>query len=644
MKEKIQFENGEFIVEPNRLRPQTFVWITTGISILTLTGWITNVRFLSGQWGSYIPMASITAIVCLLQGFTLLLCIKLPGKRISRDIALAAVSIISILSLLVLIEFIAGIKLSVEELLSTSTNSLNQVPVGRMSPLTAVSLLLLNVSILILIIVQQRNRTTTSAAMFALGAAAINFVVIAGYIFGTPLLYGGKNVPTSMFTAVALLAEGTGLFLMAVPHSLVLRSWSSNSFKGRLLRAFLFPIVGIVLVETWVETRIELHNPGNLLLFHALLALVFVAVTVIIIGLTSRRMGKSIEESRMQILKLARFIEESPGPVLRFMRDGRLSYANSVSKQLLEYLHCKNPGDFLPEAERRLINEDLEKAVNKRIEVKCGELIYSLLIVPVPELEYVNIYAEDITERKRAEIIIQQQNIQLKELNANKDKFFSIIAHDLKSPFLGFLGLTQEIAQNADKYSVQWLTRIGSSLNKSADNLFKLLHNLLEWSQMQNGSIRLERKKIDLSELIAKNLEVVKSASEHKSIFINNLSKKYFVFADETMVDSVLLNLISNAVKFTSQSGTITIGTNIKEDRMIEIYIRDTGVGMPNDLIEKLFKIGEKTGRKGTDGELSTGLGLLLCKEFIEKNGGNIRVESKEGNGSTFYFTLPTRE
>ena len=253
--------------------------------------------------------------------------------------------------------------------------------------------------------------------------------------------------------------------------------------------------------------------------------------------------------------------------------------------------------------------------------------------------------ASDITERKRTEQEIQKLNEQLLKSNSEKDKFFSISAHDLKSPFHGFLGLTKEIAESAGNYSVQELTQLGNTIYSAADNLFRLLQNLLEWAQMQSGSASIALKDILLSDMIAANVEAIKARSELKGISINNSSiDPVHAYADENMINSVLLNLLSNAVKFTRQNGVITIIAKEIENQMIEVSIKDTGVGMPKCITEKLFILGEKTGRKGTDGELSTGLGLMLCKEFIDKNGGKIWVNSEEGKGSTFYFTLQSHQ
>jgi signal transduction histidine kinase len=244
--------------------------------------------------------------------------------------------------------------------------------------------------------------------------------------------------------------------------------------------------------------------------------------------------------------------------------------------------------------------------------------------------------------QKKINIELDHKNKELKRLYATQNKFFSIIAHDLKSPFQGFLGLSQIMVEEAGNYSPEELTKFGGDLYQSANNLLRLLKNLFDWAQMQKGSIILQPKELSLTKLIAENVETINRRCEQKGIkIINNVTTPLQVNADENMLNSVLLNLISNAVKFTKKDGTVTVSVKKCENEMTEISVSDNGVGMPKSTVDKLFVLGEKIGTRGTDGELSTGLGLLLCKEFVEKNGGQIRVESKEGKGSTFYFTIP---
>jgi len=248
---------------------------------------------------------------------------------------------------------------------------------------------------------------------------------------------------------------------------------------------------------------------------------------------------------------------------------------------------------------------------------------------------------EDITERKQAELIIQQQNNQLKELNATKDKFFSIIAHDLRSPFQGFIGLTEMMVEDISSFSVAELSRSLQRMNSTAKDLYKLLSNLLDWALMQKGTISFHPREITLSEIVARNIEIIIKRGEQKGIkLINNVAPNQTVYADEAMLNTILRNLLSNAVKFTTRGGEVIVNAKETENNRVEISLRDTGTGMSTDLINKLFKIGEEIGRMGTEGEVSTGLGLLLCKEFVEKHGCKIWVESEVGKGSNFMFTM----
>ena len=248
----------------------------------------------------------------------------------------------------------------------------------------------------------------------------------------------------------------------------------------------------------------------------------------------------------------------------------------------------------------------------------------------------------DITNWKEAELLIQKQNEELRELNSTKDKYFSIIAHDLRDPFNAFVNLIQLIAEDSKSFTAERLSGIFNHMYLLANNLFSLLKNLFDWAETQKGSIQFQPEEFSLSDLISESIILLNENSIQKRINItNSVSPPLKAFADKNMVNSVLLNLLSNALKFTRPGGTVTVNAGISVGNMIEISVMDTGIGIPVGIVNKLFKLGEKTGRKGTGGELSTGLGLLLCKEFVEKNGGKIWLESEEGLGSTFHFTLP---
>jgi signal transduction histidine kinase len=251
-------------------------------------------------------------------------------------------------------------------------------------------------------------------------------------------------------------------------------------------------------------------------------------------------------------------------------------------------------------------------------------------------------YTIDITDRKLAELQLEKYAEELKELNKTKDRFFSIIAHDLKSPFQGLLGMTQLFAEDIESFSTAELSKMSKALYNRTKSLFRLLKNLLDWAQTQNGKMSFNPVTLNLSEVISQSMGFIMKRCELKEITITkSIPKTQRVYADEAMLNSILSNLLSNAFKFTNRGGEIIIRTKPTENSMVEISIKDNGVGMSTDLINKLFKIEEKVGRLGTEGEESTGLGLLLCKEFAEKHGGRFWLESEENKGSTFFFTIP---
>ncbi|MCX6277295.1 MAG: hybrid sensor histidine kinase/response regulator [Bacteroidetes bacterium] len=250
--------------------------------------------------------------------------------------------------------------------------------------------------------------------------------------------------------------------------------------------------------------------------------------------------------------------------------------------------------------------------------------------------------SEEVRARVQTHLKIYQLSKELKEINATKDKFFSIIAHDLRSPFTAFLGLTKMMVEDKKNLSPEMIDKMVGMLNKSATNLFSLLENLLEWSLMQRGATSFVPESFLLNSKVSDCIELTLDAARNKEILINtNIPDSLAVYADKRMFEAVIRNLITNALKFTPKGGTITVSAMLADTNFVEITIRDTGIGISADLIDKLFLLDAQTGRKGTEGEPSSGLGLIICKDFIEKHGGEIWIESEEGNGAAFTFSMP---
>ncbi len=236
---------------------------------------------------------------------------------------------------------------------------------------------------------------------------------------------------------------------------------------------------------------------------------------------------------------------------------------------------------------------------------------------------------------------VEKLNIDLKEANATKDKFFSIVAHDLKNPFSSLLVLSQLLLDDYDTLSNEERKQFIEQINSAAENTYSLLQNLLEWARTQSGKTFINKEEIKLDKILAEAISVLKPIAKNKKISLrSNIAPDSIAWADKNMISTVMLNLISNAVKFTNQNGSIDISSNLSNNH-VEIQIADNGVGISKENMDKLFKPDIKFHTVGTEKEKGTGLGLILCKEFIEKNDGEIWVESTEGKGSNFYFSLP---
>ncbi len=248
----------------------------------------------------------------------------------------------------------------------------------------------------------------------------------------------------------------------------------------------------------------------------------------------------------------------------------------------------------------------------------------------------------EISELKQAELEIKHKNEELQKLNVEKDKFFSIIAHDLRSPFNSFLGYTELMVEELYSMSLKDIQEMAVDMKRSAYNLFNLLENLLEWSRIQRGLTSYTPKQFPLMNKITECMQSILESAEKKRIEVSiHIPKNLKVFADANMLESTIRNLAANAVKFTPKGGEILLEAKLRNDNMVEISICDNGIGMDNTMLDKLFHLDEQINRRGTEGEATTGLGLIICKDFVEKNGGELWAESEEGKGSTFYFTIP---
>lgn len=253
--------------------------------------------------------------------------------------------------------------------------------------------------------------------------------------------------------------------------------------------------------------------------------------------------------------------------------------------------------------------------------------------------------SRDITSSIKAEEKKKKYTEELTLLNSSKDKFFSIIAHDLKSPFTALLGSTELLSSNISELTAEEIKIIASNTHKSADCVFKLLEDLLQWAKLQSGRTRFNPVGFDINRLIDSTIEIYRENLAKKQISLDlQFGCPDEVYADADTISVVIRNLLSNAVKFTYPHGKISVTTFIEDDEYCGVSISDDGIGIPEENLRKLFKIDEHVTTPGTSKEKGNGLGLILCHEFIEKNGGSLSVESTPGNGSEFTFFVPLKK
>jgi signal transduction histidine kinase len=290
-------------------------------------------------------------------------------------------------------------------------------------------------------------------------------------------------------------------------------------------------------------------------------------------------------------------------------------------------------------AQHELTNIQLTKNKQLKLLAFITTVLLLILVVFILLKYFDKLKSNKLLEDKNR--LIEQSEQELRILNASKNKFFSIIAHDLKNPLHNVMGYSFLLSKDYDKFTEDERRKFATDINQSTNNIFRLLQNLLEWSRSQTGRLKFSPIEIQIKRILDNALSVLHSLANQKQIDLKyNHEANIQVFADPMMIETVLRNLISNAIKFTPENGTIEIEAKNTGNEVL-VSVKDTGIGLSEAELANLFRIDSKVKRKGTNNEDGSGLGLVLCKEFIEKNNGTIWAESTPGNGSSFFFSLP---
>jgi PAS domain S-box-containing protein len=364
---------------------------------------------------------------------------------------------------------------------------------------------------------------------------------------------------------------------------------------------------------------------------------------------------EELEVSRNKYVNLFDF---SPIPYLALDEGGVIKEVNLIAGKMFgidrSKLIGKHFASYILPHERDIFNSFIVSVFNFSVKESCELKITGkdkrILHVRLEGIELKDalepdkkcqVALIDLTEYKNIEYSLIESTKNLKLLNDTKDKFFSIIAHDLRGPFQSLLGSSELLANEIDNLSHDEIITFSSGLNSNLLNLYSLLDNLLHWSLMQRDALELKPANIDFNSLVNNVILILEQNASKKNISIsNNVDTGIRVFADVDMARTVVQNLVTNAIKFTQTGGSVVISANSKNS-FIEVSVEDTGIGFPQEKFTGIFNVDTLYTTNGTSGEKGTGLGLPLCKEFVERNNGKIWVESELGKGSKFTFTLP---
>ncbi|MFI5236881.1 MAG: ATP-binding protein [Ignavibacteriales bacterium] len=378
--------------------------------------------------------------------------------------------------------------------------------------------------------------------------------------------------------------------------------------------------------------------------------------SIAMIDYTPQKMKEEIiKDSEIRFKSLA-----NTAPVMIWISDveGLFSFVNKIwldftggeiGEQLgLNWLRHVHPEDLekFVENYQKCINSQSQFTFEFRLKGKNNEYEW-MLIKGKPRFSSEKIFMGfigscfSITDQKEIEAKVTKINSELIELNATKDKFFSIISHDLRSPLSGLMGILEILETSYDSLEETEMRAIVAEAFRTSKTTYALIENLLEWSRIQTGKLTTHREQFNISALVNDIAALYDNKLKNKKIDFNTeIDANLNILADKAMTETILRNLISNAIKFTSRTGTLKVSAEMKEDLLI-MKVEDSGIGIDEKKISNLFRVEVNYSTKGTEQESGTGLGLIICKELVEKQGGKIWVESKKNEGSVFYFTIP---
>jgi PAS domain S-box-containing protein len=648
-------------------RNETLLFLVLIIAGLSLFGWFSGKMDLATVSSTFIPIAPSSSLIFIIISILFFLPDKFEKSRINQSIIIAIVLLIILFSLNIFLDYIFNFPWDIEKVFIKNPERLGSVPKGRMSPITS----LLFIFICIGFLLRKQNSSNIFSYIggcFSLCTCVASSVLLIGYLYDAPLLYGSTIIPVSLPAVFCFF-----LISITLLRIYKLKFWTFNLIKEnkvtiQLLELFLPIVISVVILQGFLDTIFSL-NHINPPLTSAIILIIVIGITVVVVIRVSAILGsklllaeQALKESETKYRLLISNIRDVVYSV--DMETKEFKYLSPSFERITGYTH----EDIMGMGGRKtFLNIVVDKAVftewdnfllglneghsdtdfNTETLWLCKDGTYKYLHdhwIPIytnGKLVSTDGILTDITERKQAELALKESETKLRQLNVDKDRFLSILGHDLKSPFNNLLGLSEVLIEDIRKIDIDEIENIANNINKSARNTYNLLEDILLWARTQQGKIPFKRQNLSLTDIFKNVLEILKPNADTKNITMNySPCEDINVFADIDMLKTIMRNLASNAIKFTNNGGTININAQKNSENVI-ISVSDNGIGITTDNIEKLFDISQVYTTSGTAEESGTGLGLYLCKEFVEKHGGKIWVESEVNKGSDFKFTLP---
>jgi len=633
-------------------RKESSLFLILFISGITLYGWLFNKIALASFFLIYKPISPIVAVTFIALCILFLININFEKSLLTKSLVTLLIIIIAFLYSIIFLSYFFNFTLDIESIFVKNIDRFGNVLTGHMSPIA--SLLFVFICISILSIRQNNSRIIKYiGGSLSLLTCLASSVLLIGYLYKTPLLYGSYIIPVALPTAICFL-----LFSITLLRIYELQFWTFNLIKDnkvtfQLLKTFLPIIVFIVILQGFLDATFS-FNDINPILSSVIVLIIVISITAVVVIRVSAILGSQMlraEQELIQSEKKYRIIVENVGEGIGIVNANEdFVFVNHAAERIFGVGEGELPGKNLTE----FINEEQYISIlnQTKIREKAQSSIYeieltlpdsikrNILITAVPQFDdnekFIGTFGifRDITEIKNYEK-------QLLQLNADKDRFISILGHDLRNPFNALLGLSELLTKNIRKYDIDEIENIVNHIKNLSQNTYILLEDLLMWARAESGKIPFEPQKLNFTDICKDILRILNPNAVAKNITINYFAADGInIFADIDMFKAILRNLVSNAIKFTNKNGAININAE-ENSGNVTISVSDNGIGIKPDNLARLFDISQVLTTKGTAEETGTGLGLVLCKEFVEKHEGKIWVESEYGRGTRFYFTIP---